>query len=151
MGYFGNLEAKIRAQKLRGKGLSYKEIQKIIYIPKSTLSDWCRNIALTEKQALRLFKNKLKGSAKGKIIGAKRQQAKRIREIKKLFKEGKKEVGRISKRDRFIAGISLYIAEGTKADKAVNFSNSDPKLVKFMSNWFQEFCQIPKERVRGAI
>ena len=72
MGYFGNLDLKLNAQKLRRKGLSYSEIQRIINVPKGTLSGWCRDVALTEKQALRLFKNKLKGSARGRIIGAKR-------------------------------------------------------------------------------
>jgi len=61
VGYFGNLEKKIKAQNLRRKGYSYSKIQKIIDIPKSTLSGWCRDIALTEDQALKLFKNKLKG------------------------------------------------------------------------------------------
>ena len=32
-------------------------------VPKSTLSGWCRDIALTEEQALELFKNKLKGES----------------------------------------------------------------------------------------
>lgn len=151
MGYTGNLELKQKAQELRRKGLSYKEIQKIVFVPKSTLSGWCRDIALTEEQALRLFKNKLKGSERGRIIGAKRQQAKRIEEIKKLLEEGKSEVGILNKRDRFIAGIALYAAEGTKKDKNCCFSNSDPLLIKFMANWFREFCFVPESKLRGAI
>lgn len=151
MGYFGNLEAKIKAQKLRRKGFSYKEIQEVIFVPKSTLSNWCRDIALTEKQALRLFKNKLEGSARGRIIGAKRQQAKRLGQIRELFREGRKEVGRMSKRDKFVAGVALYAAEGTKRDKACCFSNSDPVLIKFMASWFREFCYVPEDKFRGAI
>lgn len=151
MGYFGYMEKKFQAQKLRSKGLSYSEIQKIINIPKSTLSGWCRDVAITEKQALRLFKNKLKGSARGRIIGAKRQQARRLKQISDLLFEGKKEIGKLSTRDSFIAGISLYAAEGTKSDKSCGFSNSDPSLIKFMANWFREFCHIPEEKIKGAI
>jgi len=150
MGYVGNLEAKLKAQTLRRKGFSYSEIQKIILVPKSTLSGWCRDIALTEKQALRLFKNKLKGSARGRIIGAKRQQAKRLNQIKELHFEGKKQVGRLNKRDRFIAGIALYAGEGTKATGPA-FANTDPVAIKFMMNWFREFCKTPENKFRGAI
>ena len=151
MGYFGNLDLKLNAQKLRRKGLSYSEIQRIINVPKGTLSGWCRDVALTEKQALRLFKNKLKGSARGRIIGAKRQQAKRLKQITDLLTEGKSEIGKLSTRERFLTGIALYAAEGTKTDKACSFSNSDPLLIKFMAGWFREFCHVSEEKLRGAI
>lgn len=151
MGYIGNLEWKIKAQGLRKKGFSYNEIQKFVPVPKSTLSGWCRDIALTESQALRLFKNKLKGSAKGRIIGAKRQQEKRLKQVRELLKKGTREVGALSKRDRFIIGASLYAAEGTKADKSCGFSNSDPRLIKFMSVWFREFCQTSQNKLKGSI
>lgn len=151
MGYAGHLEQKNKAIELRKKGLSYSEIQDIIEVPKSTLSDWCRDIALTEKQALRLFKNKLTGSAKGRVIGAKRQQKKRLDQISEMLEMGKKQIGNISERDSFITGIVLYSAEGTKGEKGIGFTNSDPLLIKFMMKWFRRFCQIPENKFRGAI
>lgn len=151
MGYAGFLEKRLKAQNLRRKGLSYKEIQKIISVPKSTLSGWCRDVAITEKQALRLFKNQLKGAARGRIIGAKRQQAKKIKRIKYLYAKGKNQVGKLSKRDRFIAGVAFYDAEGTKGDKGAAFANSDPMAIKFMMTWFREFCELPEDKFRGAI
>ena len=151
VGYFGNIEKKLQAQDLRRTGHSYPQIQKLIDVPKSTLSGWCRDVALTEKQALRLFNNKLRGAAKGRIIGAKRQQARRLAEIKEQKLLGEKEIGKISQRDRFLTGIALYSAEGTKADKSCSFANSDPKLIKFMTAWFREFCEVPESRLRGAI
>ena len=68
-----------------------------------------------------------------------------------MFIEGKKQVGSLTKRDRFLVGIALYSAEGTKTDKSCSFSNSDPALVKFMSSWFREFCKISETRLRGSI
>jgi len=151
MGYTGHLNLKIKAQGLRRKGLSYSEVQKIIDVPRSTLSDWCRDIALTEGQALRLFKKKLTGSAKGRIIGAKRQQAKRLKQIEEMLLQGRKEVGKLSKRDKFVIGIALYAAEGTRGEKSAGFSNSDPRMVRFMMDWFRECCKLPEEKFRGAI
>lgn len=150
MGYFGYLEKKLQAQRLRKKGLSYSEIQKIVTIPKSTLSGWCRDIALTEEQALRLFKNKLKGSARGRIIGAKRVQAKRLKQIADMLVEGKNEVGELSRRDRFLAGVAFYAAEGGKT-RSVQFANSDPLMIEFMMRWYREFCRVPESKFRGAI
>ena len=151
MGYVGNPEKKLQAQKLRRKGYSYPQIQKILSVPKSTLSGWCRDVALTEDQALKLFKNKLKGAAKGRIIGAKRQQARRLKEIQEMFNDGKSEIGILTERERFITGISLYVAEGTKTDKHCSFANSDPRLIRFMSGWFREFCNVPESKLRGSI
>lgn len=151
MGYFGFLEKKTKAQSLRRKGLSYSEIQRIVDVPKSTLSGWCRDIFLTEEQFNRILKIKLKGAARGRIIGAKKQQQRRISQIKESLKLGKKQVGVLKERDRFIAGIALYAAEGTKIDRSAAFANSDPTMIKFMMNWFREFCLVPEEKYRGSI
>lgn len=151
MGYTGHLELKYKAIGLRRKGLSYSEIQKIIEVPKGTLSGWCRDVAITEKQALRLFNNKLTGSAKGRIVGAKKQQKKRIDQIAEMLSKGKKQIGKTSKRDRFIAGIALYAGEGTKNGKGVGFANSDPLLIKFMMEWLREYSRVPENKFHGAI
>ncbi|MBU1110357.1 hypothetical protein KKB83_01970 [Patescibacteria group bacterium] len=151
MGYSGKILEKRRARKLRNKGLSYREIQKEVPVAKSTLSLWCRDIILTLEQMERLKKKRLQGAEKGRFIGAKRQQAARIARTKKLLEKGKGEVGKLSKRDRFIAGTGLYLGDGNKTDSQVGFSNSNPKIISFMIRWFREFCEIPEEKLRGQI
>ncbi|MBL7150642.1 hypothetical protein ISS86_01785 [Candidatus Microgenomates bacterium] len=151
MGYAGKLEEKRLALKLRGKGLSYSEIREKVPVSKDTLSRWCRDVILTLAQMERLRQKKLKGAEKGRFIGAKRQQQARIRRTKKLLEKGKKEIGLFSKRDRFIAGVGLYLGDGLKGDKGVGFSNSNPKIIKFMMRWLREFCQIPEEKLSGSI
>jgi len=151
MGYFGKIEEKALALKLRRRGLSYSEIQKLVKVSKDTLSRWCRDIILSPEQIERLRKRKLKGSERGRIIGAKKLQEKRLREIELLNLSGRKDIGDLSKRDRFLIGVSLYAAEGVKSDHNVEFSNSDPRMISFMMKWFREFCDISKDRFRGAI
>lgn len=151
MGYYGKLEEKKIAIELRKKGFSYSEIKKEVTVSKDTLSKWCRNIILSPNQLERLMKKKLSGSLKGRIKGAKVQQQRRIQEIRNFEITGDKEVGKLNKRDRFLIGISLYVAEGYKTDKCIGFSNSDPKLIIFMVDWFKEFLNIEPKRVRGAI
>lgn len=50
-----------------------------------------------------------------------------------------------------MAGIAFYAGEGDKSDGKGGFSNSDPKIVKFMMEWFMEFCDLAISKFRGAI
>lgn len=151
MGYAGKLEEKLKAQELRKKGLSYGEIRQQIHVSKDTLSRWCREIELTKEQKKRLLSNKIFGQKKGSLIAADNKRKARLARTKSIFKDAKKELGRMSKRDRFITGIALYAGEGYKTDGKGGFTNSDPILIGFMIRWFQEFCDIPLSKIRGAI
>lgn len=151
MGYYGKTKEKNRALALRKKGLSYSEIQKQVKVSKDTLSRWCRDIALTHKQYERLLKKQLKGAKRGRIIGAKRQQFDRIKRTKAIMQKGVKEVGLLSRRDKFMAGLGLYIGDGYKNDKNVGFTNSNPSVIAFMMNWFRDYSDITEADFRGQI
>ncbi|MBI4057854.1 hypothetical protein HY405_00865, partial [Candidatus Microgenomates bacterium] len=151
MGYFGRFEDKLKAQELRRQGLSYKEILQQITVSKDTLSRWCRDIPLSEAQKTRLLSNKTLGQRKGSLVAADKKRKFRLLRTATIFREAKKELGRLNKRERFIAGIALYAAEGNKTDGKAGFANSDPKIIKFMTKWFKEFCQLPMSKFRGAI
>lgn len=151
MGYFGKIEEKLEAQKLRKKGWSYGRIKQKVSVSKDTISRWCKNIPLTLKQKETLLNNKKWGQRKGSIIAA--ENKKKIREANTLNinKLARRELKFLTKRDQFIAGIALYAAEGDKADGRGGFANSDPKLIKFMTDWFLEFPKVNKKRLRGAL
>lgn len=151
VGYSGKLEEKLKAQDLRRQGLSYGEILQQIDVSKDTLSRWCRDIPLTEAQKRHLLENKSLGQRKGSLIAADNKRHRRSARIREIHLEAKRELGRLKKRDRLIAGIMLYAGEGEKRDGGVGFANSDPKLIKFMMNWFREFCNVPPSKFRGAI
>lgn len=131
--------------------MSYGEIMLHLPVSKSNLSNWCKDIALTQKQKLRLIGNKQLGQRKGSIIAADNKRAARIERTKRIFLEAKNELGEITHRDKFIAGIALYSGEGNKTDGQAGFANSDPKLIKFMVKWFQTYCGIPLSKFHGAI
>ena len=151
MSYAGKLDLKLKAQKLRKRGLSVKEIEKKLKVSRSSVSLWIREVKLTKKQLKKLYLNKKSGQLKGSIIAAMNKIKIREDITKRLIKEGEKEVGKISLRDKFITGISLYFAEGSKGDKNVSFSNSDPKAIKFMVKWLREFCKVPQEKFRVTL
>jgi len=65
--------------------------------------------------------------------------------------KGQADVGKLTKRERLLVGIGLYAADGTKGDGRVEFSNSDPRLIKFMVGWFREFCNVPEVKIKGSL
>lgn len=151
MGYVGKIREKQLATKLREQGHSYRDITKRTNVSKDTVSRWCRDIQLSQEQINNLISNKANGLKKGSLIGAQRNKEKRMAEESELLLIGVKQVGRLSRRDRFIIGISLYMAEGSKTSAGVEFTNSDCSAVKFMVDWFQEFCQISKNQIRCSL
>ena len=43
------------------------------------------------------------------------------------------------------------MGDGYKSDKVFGFTNSDPKLIKFMIDWVRKFCEVPEEKLTGQI
>jgi len=151
MGYYGNLEKKVLVQKLRKKGYSYREIEEKTSISKSTISKYCKNIKLTKKQTERLIKNQKNGLMKASLLGSKANKEKRLLEEKKLLKKGVEQIGNLSCRDKFIAGIALYQGDGAKTGSTLDFTNSHPETIKFMVSWFCKFCDIQKKELKFSL
>lgn len=151
MGYAGKLDLKLKAQSLRKSGVSIKEIQKRLGVSRSSVSLWVRDIKLTKEQLKKLYLNKRTGGLKGSIIAAMNKIKAREELTQRLLKEGIKEIGSLSKRDKFITGVAMYFAEGDKGDKNVSFSNSDPRAIKFMVDWLRNFCEVPEKKFRISL
>ncbi len=151
MGYYGKLDLKLKAQSLRKEGLSYKEILEQVHVSKDTLSRWCEKIELTSEQQQLLVQKRKAGGKAGALIGAETNRRKKKIQQSLLLSEGINEVGQLNDREKFIAGIALYVAEGTKSDHIFEFTNADPYLIRFMSIWMRSYCNIDESRLRGAI
>src|SRR5581483_1317065 len=141
-------EEKNKALFLRRKGYSINEIAERLLVSKSVVSRWCRDIKLTEAQIEKLHQKMMVGSYKGRMKFLEKIRRERKERVLKMFQEGRKEVGKTSKREFFIAGIALYWAEGTKSLNAeeTSFSNSDYRMILFMMKWFRDFFKIQAER-----
>ena len=151
MSYGGKLELKSHARVLRNAGLSIKDIQKRLNVSRSSVSLWVRDVRLSDKQLKKLYLNKKTGALKGSIVAAMNKIKAREALTKELMTTGEREVGNLSKRDKFIAGTAMYFAEGSKGDKSVSFSNSDPMAIRFMMDWFIEECGVPGNKFRANL
>lgn len=142
---------KNQALELRQKGKSIKDIAKRLKISKSTVSLWCRDIKLTPEQAQKLYEKMVKSGYKGRMKGARIQYERRLKKIEEWKKKGIEQIGKLSNRDLLITGIALYWGEGAKKKRGVSFSNSDPKLIKFMIKIFRKVWKIDKDRFTAYI
>jgi len=143
------LEDKRKAIELRIQGKSFSEIRSVIpNLSKSTLSGWLKNVKLTKGQEKRLRKHlkEVTYNARAKTAWTKKQE--RQERIKKALQEAKKELPSFLNNPLFLIGLSLYWAEGSKTEEHIQFSNSDPRLIKIMMRWFREICKVSEEKIR---
>src|SRR3989344_155462 len=67
----------------------------------------------------------------------------RLEKEKFLLVAGRKDVGKISRRDLFILGLALYWGEGYKGlSDELGFTNSDPAMILFFIRWLSKVYKI---------
>ncbi|GGV38643.1 hypothetical protein [Streptomyces spectabilis] len=135
-----------RARELRLKGWTYNQIQAELGCSKSSVSLWVRDLPKPERPD---------PSEQAKLAARKRWEhelAVRDEERRRTKAVWTAEVGSLSDREAFLAGVVLYWAEGTK-DKAYSrrerlaFINSDPNVIAFYLHWL-DLQGVERERLR---
>ena len=121
---------------LRRLGMSYKQIRRLVGGSMSSLSLWLRDIPLSEEQKLEL---RARGAANGYARG-KANRERRLRKQAEIQRRAGLEVGSLTRRDLFIAGVVAYAAEGSKqkpwnTGSSTTFINSDPRMILLFLRW----------------
>lgn len=152
---------KNKALKLRLQGRSYNEMNKILGIPKATLSDWFRYLELPEKAKERIKNRVYEKSVLGLIKRNKLQTHIAEQRARKIRKTAKREIKKLSKKELLLIGASLYWAEGYKrpivkngkvrAYHPVSMTNSDPSLIKIFLRFLREVCVVPEEKITANL
>ena len=138
-----------KAISLRKKGLSYNEILAIVPAGQGTISRWCHDIELTEKQKNRikdkkrstfLIKNSIESSLKNK-------------EKDKIWAETAISKIKIDDSKLLLSGIMLYWAEGFNSDKSQNavFTNTDSEMVKIMMRFFRNILLVDDLKMKVMV
>lgn len=133
---------KEKARALRAQGMSYKEILSTIPVSKSTISLWCRDVPLTLLQKKRLWQKR-----DLQMSGIRAIQTMFWNRRCEAFSEGVARCVSVDAKSRYIAGLMLYWAEGSKGPKPATIANSDPRVIRFMVQWFTEFFEVPPEHL----
>lgn len=141
------LKQKELAIRLRKKGLSYKEILVKVPVAKSSLSLWLKNLPLTtdEKRSLKFRKDK--NISHGRMKAASELMKNRIAREKNHVFEAKDFFTKHIHDHRFLLGIALYWAEGSKRSNAFQFINSDENMNIVMFQWIQNYLGIHKNQI----
>lgn len=140
------------ALKLRRDNKSYNEITRILGIPKSTLATWFKKDELSQKTKKLLIKqsNEKSRNRIKTLIKINRIRWEKLRET--AHQEAKKDFSFLIKNPLFVAGVSLYWAEGdSKIGNPFRLSNTDPKMISLYVNFLIRVLNIPKENLRAAL
>jgi len=127
---------KQKAIAMRQKGMSYSQIKEKLKISKSTLSGWLSDMPLSEKRI-----RELRADSPIRIERYRNtMRAKKDARLEEVYKKVSYDIGNLSKRDLFLAGLFLYWGEGTKAQNSlVAITNTNPSLIKFFLKWLKLF------------
>lgn len=146
-----NLERE-KARELRRKGYSLRTISSGLGCSKSSISLWIRDIPLTREQIRRLRTNQEKGRARAANHpnGPKAKWEAIRREV---AKEAAYDIPRRCSREKLrLVGTALYWAEGYRASRnVVSFTNSDPKMVRLMIDFFKKVCKVASTKFRAGV
>lgn len=119
---------------LRRLGLSYGEIMELIPVKKSTLATWCRDIALSDEQWEAIK------ARTAQEPGIPRDTNRRRRlEIQELRDVARSLVPELSSDPRWVAGLVLYWAEGSKTRNHLGMANTDPRALRLFIQWIRTY------------
>ena len=141
---------KNEASELRKQEKSYNEINKLLGVPKSTLSNWFK----TDKNSL-IVKNKLikkaqiKSTDKLKLMAA--ANKKKWQEIHLSYrKQAIFDFPSLIKEQYFLPGLLIYWGEGDKKleNGIVRIANIDYRMIKIFILFIIHSCNIKAEKIR---
>lgn len=141
-----NQSIKDKANELRMAGFSIKEIAKTLKISVGTSSLWSRNIEISNLGLLRMQERSSLHRHKMSLrCDEKRRQ-------KSLFyqEKAKKTLQEISFTDSMkkVMCAILFWAEGSKVNQRLEFTNSDPKMIKLFLKFLRQSYELDERKFR---
>jgi transcriptional regulator with XRE-family HTH domain len=144
-------ELRIKARKLRSEGVSLRTISRELGVAKSTASLWTEGIILSADQLQKIRKSWLTATEPGRLKGSLMQRQRRLEIAKKMEQFGLEKFKKLADDQFFVAGIALYWAEGSKKIRKLELCNSDPKMIKFMVDWFGKYFDLDVSRFSARV
>ena len=124
---------KQKAIELRKLGYSYSQIKKELDVSKSTLSGWLLNMPLSLERI-----QELRGENEARIERCRiTKWENKQKKSDTFYKQIANDLGKLSNRELYLAGLFLYWGEGGKTGGTVSLSNTDPRIMKFFIKWLE--------------
>lgn len=134
-----------KAVELRKQDMSYSQIKEALGISKSTLHYWLKDYPLSKERI-----RELQGNSERRIENFREtMRKKRESRLLSFYEEQKKIIFPMSKRDLFIAGLFLYLGEGTKTTAStISVSNTNPSVLLLFIQWLVTCFDVPHEKLK---
>jgi hypothetical protein len=145
------------AIKLRQKGNSYGQISVLLKVPKSTLSNWLKDLKISQEAENKIRTRTNETAIKSLIERNHNQTREAELRHQKIRVQAKEEAKKLLSDDLFLTGLSLYWAEGYKQGaygskwKSLDFANSDPEMISIMVKFFRKFLDLRNSDIRIQI
>jgi hypothetical protein len=149
------IQLKEEVIKLRKKGKTYSEIQRILkrVIPKSTISYWCRSLPLPAG-----YQNKIEEYNKFNLNKARKvaliiKKQKRKDYLESIIRRNKHLIAVLRNPDvAKIVLAMLYFCEGSKTQKgSLMFGNSDPLIINLFLKLLRRCYKIDEQKFRCTL
>jgi hypothetical protein len=144
-----------RARTLRQQGLTYTEIIAELGggISKNTLSGWVGDIELTEPQRARIRQIEIEARAVGRPLAAVWHREGKRRRLEAAQEWADATVQEIMQNPPALFAFmsALWLGEGTKKDHVLEFTNSDPALIRGWLVLLRTLFEIDESRLRAQI
>lgn len=143
-------DRKHEAVALRRKGNSIKDVEKILGIPRSTLSGWLHSVSLTKKQRIKLDQRRKLALVNARTEAVRWHNAQKRNRLEKVAQIGTEILKGISK-DAMTLELALaflYLGEGAKTNDQTALGSSDPRIAKFFVGCLRKIYNIPIENIR---
>lgn len=138
---------KEKAKLLRKQGYSYGQLTKELKVAKSTLHEWIRGV----KRPAKFSKlDRIRWIKEIQPMGAQGNKRKREKIVNRIISETKIEVSklRINQEIRKAVLSMLYWAEGTKVRGALQFANTDPRLILLFVSLLRRCYELDESKFR---
>ncbi|MGW7252564.1 hypothetical protein [Streptomyces sp. NPDC054834] len=127
-------DLRAKARELRLQGWTYDQIEVELGCSRSSVSLWVRDLPKPEPRYTQQEHRELMQAGLARLRHAQDEERKRVKD------GAAEEVGDLSDRDLFMAGVALYWAEGQKSKpyqrrEVVTFVNSDPAVIQVFLAW----------------
>ena len=133
-----------RAIELRKLGYSYTDIIKELKVSRASVSNWVKNIRLTESEKVNLEKNLKNKIKRGRMNSTIAVRSKKIFKEKIAYDNAEKEYEKFSKDPFFMLGLGLYWAHGLKKGNYFQFVNHNYSVLKIILLWMKKYLNITK-------
>ncbi|MDO8579737.1 MAG: hypothetical protein Q7R72_02590 [bacterium] len=140
------------ALNLRKEGKSYKNIGKLLHIPKSTLSNWFSNLEWSDV----LKKNLIEKTKSTHVAHLKDLTNIRNQNLRDLYDQAREEAVKefhvLKSNPLFIASLMIYWGEGDKRSKyRCSVSNSESDMLRLFLLFLERICGVKKFRIKAWI